>query len=114
MSGSASPAPLKASPSKAGPSQPTGLKKLRKKKRANNLNRALDEFDDVDESDLVAGPAKRQRIGGGGDDGDVGASDEDEEDGDVDGDADVTGREVTKEVDPSRLEKISAKRKKQA
>jgi hypothetical protein len=51
------------------PTPHAGMKKLRKKKRANNLNRALDEHDDVDESDLVAAPAKRRRIGVESDDG---------------------------------------------
>lgn len=109
--------------------QPQGLKKLRKKKRAANLNRALDEFDDVDESDLVAGPSKRQRTRGFNDDADLGedgSDDDEDDDGDQDGDGDVDdaqhqeqdmrarGNEVQKDVDPNRLEKINTKRKKQA
>ena len=99
------------------------MKRLRKKKRANNLNRALDEHDDVDDSDLVAGPAKRQRIGMGmadeGDDG--GDSSEDEEEdvvGDGDGDEEEVEEKVVKgqdkEGESDRLEKRNTKRRKQA
>jgi hypothetical protein len=135
MSKSSSPSkPSTAGPSKlaigsTAPGQPQGLKKLRKKKRAANLNRALDEFDDVDDNDLVAGPSKRRRIvedyddsnerdgdGEGEEDGS-----EDDDDPDVDADADQDGEDVqlpenqvSKETDPMRLEKINTKRKKQA
>jgi hypothetical protein len=98
------------------PNAHTGMKKLRKKKRANNLNRALDEHDDVDDSDLVAGPAKRQRVASDGDD----ESSEDDEEG-------VAGDEVEEEVEEKvvksqsgkdgqsdRLERRNTKRKKQA
>ena len=108
------------------PGQPQGLKKLRKKKRAANLNRALDEFDDVDESDLVAGPSKRRRIiedyddegdgdpeGDGDGEGEGEGSEEDDDEVDPD-DVQVPGNEVPKEADPMRLEKINLKRKKQA
>lgn len=129
MSSPASPAPPKfgASPSKPKVGQPAGLKKLRKKKRAANLNRALDEFDDVDDADLVAGPSKRQRTVRDEDDeasdeeddedaegdGD-GDGDEGEGEGELEGDTQDRGDEVSKESDPSRLERINTKRKKQA
>lgn len=97
------------------------MKKLRKKKRANNLNRALDEHDDVDDSDLVAGPAKRQRIGMGiPSDGDGDSSEDEEEDGIVDGDGDEEEVEEKvvkrqdKEGESDRLEKRNTKRRKQA
>ena len=125
---------LPSSPQKQGNGEPstlqkpnahTGMKKLRKKKRANNLNRALDEHDDVDDSDLVAGPAKRQRIGMGmtddGDgDGDGESSEDEEEDvvGDGDGDEEEVEEKVVKgqdkEGESDRLEKRNTKRRKQA
>lgn len=110
--------------------QPQGLKKLRRKKRAANLNRALDEFDDVDDNDLVAGPSKRRRTIEDYDDEEdegygeredvdrVGEGEEDEEEDDDDEadpeDPQVPGNEVPKEADPLRLEKINTKRKQQA
>lgn len=118
------------------------MKKLRKKKRARNMNRALDEFDDVDESDLVAGPSKRQRIAdfdGLGEEDEEGVDEEEDHDDDEDvapedeedavpepsgadpgangasrRDAETQATRAQKEADPARLEKIATKRKKQA
>ena len=97
------------------PTPHTGMKKLRKKKRTNNMNRALDEHDDVDESDLVAGPAKRRRIGV--DDDDVSENDDDEDEDGEDGD----GAEGVQESErllgqdgSDKLEKRNARRRKQA
>jgi hypothetical protein len=97
----------------ARPKAHPGMKKLRKKKRANNLNRALDEHDDVDDSDLVAGPAKRQRIRTADGDGEDDSSEDEEEDviGDGNEDKVVKGG---KEGETDRLEKRNTRRKKQA
>jgi hypothetical protein len=101
------------------------MKKLRKKKRANNLNRALDEHDDVDESDLVAAPAKRRRIGVESDDGsshderegEVEDGDGDEEEEDVEGEGDVEvneGKRLLGQGGSDKLEKRNTRRRKQA
>lgn len=92
------------------PAQPVGMKKLRRKKRANNPNRALDEDDDVHEDDLVAGPAKRQRVASDGE-----SSAEEEHEDDEEGLGDVgplAGDGKDGELD--KLEKRSTRRKKQA
>jgi hypothetical protein len=96
----------------------TGMKKLRKKKRANNLNRALDEHDDVDDSDLVAGPAKRQRVGIASD-GDDDSSEDDEEgvagdEVEVEVEEKVVKSQSGKDGQSDRLERRNTKRKKQA
>jgi hypothetical protein len=103
----------------ARPKAHPGMKKLRKKKRANNLNRALDEHDDVDDSDLVAGPAKRQRIrtADGDGDGDDESSEDEEGDAMGDGNEDEVEEKVVKggkEGETDRLEKRNTRRKKQA
>lgn len=94
------------------PVQPTGMKKLRKKKRAANLNRALDEHDDVDDSDLVAGPAKRQRVAS---DGEL-SEDQEGEDDDDEREVDEPGPLIKqgKDGESDKLEKRSIRRKKQA
>jgi hypothetical protein len=95
------------------PTPHTGMKKLRKKKRTNNMNRALDEHDDVDESDLVAGPAKRRRIGV--DDDDESEDDEEEDGEDGDGVEGVQESERLLGQDGSdKLEKRNTRRRKQA
>jgi hypothetical protein len=91
------------------------MKKLRKKKRAANLNRALDEHDDVDDSDLVAGPAKRQKLASDdewSEDDDHG--DHEDEDGE-DGEEDVEqAKKVDGKDDSDKLEKRNTRRRKQA
>jgi hypothetical protein len=96
------------------PAQHTGMKKLRKKKRVNNPNRALDEHDDVLDDDLVAGPFKRQRVASDGEssEGDDNHEDDDDEGEEVDdpGPLSLEGKDA--ELD--KLEKRSTRRKKQA
>ena len=97
------------------PTPHAGMKKLRKKKRANNLNRALDEHDDVDESDLVAGPSKRRRIGT---DDEASQDEDDEQEGE--GEGEVEGEEGGVEGErllgggSDKLEKRNTRRRKQA
>jgi hypothetical protein len=86
------------------------MKKIRKKKRAANLNRALDEHDDVDDSDLVAGPAKRQRIASDGD----AQSSEEEEDDEVEAEEPGLLSSKGQDGELDKLEKRNTRRKKQA
>ena len=80
------------------------------------MNRALDEHDDVDESDLVAGPAKRRRIGVDDDD-DVSENDDDEDEDGEDGDG-VEGVQESERLlgqdGSDKLEKRNTRRRKQA
>lgn len=93
------------------PTPHAGMKKLRKKKRANNLNRALDEHDDVDESDLVAGPAKRRKIGS---DDESSQDGEDEEDEAAEEGVDEGEGEKLLGGGSDKLEKRNTRRRKQA
>lgn len=83
------------------------------------MNRALDEHDDVDESDLVAAPAKRRRIDVDVDDDEFSDNDNDHEDDgeeeEGDGEARVDeGERLLGQDGSDKLEKRNTRRRKQA